>query len=197
MRVKTIGLIFFALFIASLAHTSHSHTAGETHSHSEETPKVTKTKSSATSQNDLWFQALVATAFIGVAPILVLFFIPLVKKEKGSEEISVNVPLLKTLLSFAVGGLLGDVFLHLLPHAMEAQGHDEEDFHSHSHNKGESSHDHHHDLSLGLLVLGGIMTFFTIEKIMRISSGNAGHSHSHQENDKTDKKSKKKEEKKI
>lgn len=28
-------------------------------------------------------------------------------------------PFLKTLLSFAVGGLLGDVFLHLLPEAWE------------------------------------------------------------------------------
>jgi len=199
MRIKTIGFIVFALFIASLtAQHSHSHSGDNTHSHShdEEIPKVTpKPKPIIVSQNDLWFQALVATAFIGVAPILILFFIPLIKKERGSEEVSVNIPLLKTLLSFAVGGLLGDVFLHLLPHAMEAQSHDEE-FHSHSHNKGESGHDHHHDLSLGLLILGGIMTFFLIEKIMRISSGNAAHSHSHEEKDKTEKKSKKKEEKK-
>jgi hypothetical protein len=65
--------------------------------------------------------AVLATTAIGILPIFILAFIPLVKEVKDGKETkqTVNEPLLKTLLSFAVGGLLGDVFLHLLPHAIE------------------------------------------------------------------------------
>ncbi|VDI54913.1 solute carrier family 39 (zinc transporter), member 13 [Mytilus galloprovincialis] len=57
---------------------------------------------------------------------------------------------LKLLLSFAVGGLLGDVFLHLLPEAWESLD--------------KNSHDHGGHLSVGLWVLAGILTFLVLEK---------------------------------
>jgi len=122
---------------------------------------------------NVWASALLATALIGILPIAILFFIPLTSSEEKTESgtISINHSLLKSLLSFAVGGLLGDVFLHLLPHAIESKEHEN----SHSH---QETAEHRHDLSIGFLILFGILTFFIVEKLMRIRNGD---SHSHKE----------------
>eukprot|EP00640_Fibrocapsa_japonica_P002624 CAMPEP_0113941238 /NCGR_PEP_ID=MMETSP1339-20121228/7205_1 /TAXON_ID=94617 /ORGANISM="Fibrocapsa japonica" /LENGTH=245 /DNA_ID=CAMNT_0000945329 /DNA_START=23 /DNA_END=756 /DNA_ORIENTATION=+ /assembly_acc=CAM_ASM_000762 len=61
-----------------------------------------------------------ATALISIVPTLVLPFVPLNSK-------NINGRLHRVLLAFAVGGLLGDVFLHLIPHLMgggHAHAHD-------------------------------------------------------------------------
>lgn len=88
-------------------------------------------------------------------------------------------PRLKILLAFASGGLLGDAFLHLIPHAQESVGHDHGHAHSHSH--GGHSHEggegHSHDMRVGLWVLGGIITFLAVEKGVRMIKGGHGHSH--------------------
>lgn len=55
---------------------------------------------------------------------------------------------LKILLSFAVGGLLGDVFLHLLPEAWSSD-----------------ASDGPHSMRSGLWVLAGILIFTIVEKI--------------------------------
>ena len=57
-------------------------------------------------------QALGATVLISAAPFFVLFLIPV---ESNSPR---HRSLLQILLSFASGGLLGDAFLHLIPHAL-------------------------------------------------------------------------------
>lgn len=91
-------------------------------------------------------------------------------------------PRLKTLLAFASGGLLGDAFLHLIPHAVAPHSHtDSEHTHSHSSHAGhDHSHDHGHDMFIGLWVLAGIITFLTVEKIVRILKiGHDHHGHSH------------------
>lgn len=49
---------------------------------------------------------------ISAAPFFVLFLIPV---ESNSPR---HRSLLQILLSFASGGLLGDAFLHLIPHAL-------------------------------------------------------------------------------
>lgn len=59
---------------------------------------------------------------------------------------------LKVLLSFAVGGLLGDVFLHLLPEAWSSDV------------RGSDEHDHP-SMRSGLWVLGGVLIFTIVEKI--------------------------------
>jgi solute carrier family 39 (zinc transporter), member 7 len=112
--------------------------------------------------------------------------------------------MLKILLAFAVGGLLGDVFLHLLPHA--APGHDhhhdhhehehhEHEHHEHEHHEHDHEHDHEHEhkhehgheghdhsaeLFVGLWVLMGLLSFFAIEKFVRAQHAkHGGHGHSH------------------
>ncbi|XP_076352997.1 zinc transporter catecholamines up [Tachypleus tridentatus] len=124
----------------------------------------------------LWFEALGSTFLISIAPFLILIFIPV---DNNVE----HKPLLKVLLSFASGGLLGDAFLHLIPHALiphdysvSASG--EAHFHSHgSSDTNLGSQTHSHDLSVGLWVLAGIVAFLMVEKFVRIVKG--GHSHSH------------------
>ncbi|CAO3591732.1 unnamed protein product [Absidia cylindrospora] len=58
--------------------------------------------------------SLLATAYISIFPNLLLYFVPP----------DIDTASLNTLVSFAVGGLLGDVFLHLLPHAFLGEHND-------------------------------------------------------------------------
>lgn len=87
------------------------------------------------------------------------------------------------LLAFGAGGLLGDAFLHLIPHASGGHDHGHDHGHHHHHH-GEEGHDHVHDMSVGFWVLGGLLTFFIVEKFVRIVRGeddhhHHGHSHGH------------------
>lgn len=70
--------------------------------------------------------------------------------------------------------------MHLIPHAIHPHSHHEDGGHSHSHShehEHEHSHEHGHDMSIGLWVLGGIITFLTVEKCVRLLKGGHGHSH--------------------
>lgn len=149
----------------------------------------------ARDRNMLWIEALGSTLVISILPFFILFFVPLDNREKQE-------PLLKILLSFASGGLLGDAFLHLIPHALSAQGHDHEhgEHHSHSHSHshgGEGGHDHGPDMKVGLWVLMGILLFLFVEKFVRLVKPDHSHSHggkasdnSHKNSSTTDKKTK-------
>lgn len=117
----------------------------------------------------LWITALTSTLIISAAPFFILFFVS-VDRSKEKE------PLLKILLSFASGGLLGDAFLHLIPHALSPHSHDDEgDHHGHSHS--EHHEDHGHNMGVGLSVLLGIVTFLLVEKSVRLVKGDHAHSH--------------------
>lgn len=56
-----------------------------------------------------WLGALLGSVMVGLTGVLPLLMVPAKDTSSVSEE---N---LKYMLGFAVGGLLGDVFLHLLP----------------------------------------------------------------------------------
>lgn len=93
-----------------------------------------------------WVCSLASAALVGLSGIFPLAVIPIetgeaLRKGAGAAH-------LKLLLSFAVGGLLGDVFLHLLPEAWQ--------------NIPPGSHGHSW---VGLWVLVGLLTFLVIEKI--------------------------------
>lgn len=130
-----------------------------------------------------------------MAPFLILYVIPL-------DNTEAMQPRLKILLAFASGGLLGDAFLHLIPHATAPHSHEGEDG-GHGHSHGAHSHGeeggHSHDMSVGLYVLSGIIAFLAVEKMVRLIKGGDGHGHSHgapkpvtsTTNKKTDKKEKK------
>uniref|UniRef100_UPI0037E85F24 zinc transporter Slc39a7 n=1 Tax=Semicossyphus pulcher TaxID=241346 RepID=UPI0037E85F24 len=154
----------------------HVHKEGSAHGHSHGGERVAR-EAEKRDLVELWMQAIGATLLISAAPFLILFVIPV---QSNSDK---HQNLLKVLLSFASGGLLGDAFLHLIPHALEPHSHHTED---HGHAK-EESHDHGHShgaahghmMSVGLWVLGGIIAFLVVEKFVRLLKGGHGHGHSH------------------
>lgn len=130
--------------------------------------------------SDIFVRAMGSTLLISLAPFLLLFVLPI----DNSQE---RQPFLKILLSFASGGLLGDAFLHLIPHALVPHSHgldNNEESHSHVHNHDHGDHEEHgHDMTVGLCVLLGIVTFLIVEKLVRILKGDSGHNHSHNNTD--------------
>lgn len=128
-----------------------------------------------------WALALGSTLVISVIPNLILYFIPHSWID-GSGKLNMT----KTMLSFASGGLLGDVFLHTLPHLLMGEHHHhdhEEDQHDHHHGHGHLCCDHekgyldkllgpwmkdeHSRASfVGLNMLLGFFVFFVFEKMM-------------------------------
>lgn len=177
LSIKSIFLVLF-LIIASChchdGHHHHSHDQPPSFKYSREAniwkdsppppPPAPRIKSLDT--QTLWLHAMGSTLLISAAPFFILFFVPLDNTEQKQ-------PLLKILLAFASGGLLGDAFLHLIPHATVSES---PHSHSHSHSHGEEEH-HAHDMSVGLWVLAGIVTFLMVEKMVRILKGGHGHSH--------------------
>ncbi|KAL7070638.1 hypothetical protein ACQ4LE_009978 [Meloidogyne hapla] len=122
----------------------------------------------------LWTYSIGSTLLISAFPCFILAFIPI---DSNANEES---PLLRTLLAFGAGGLLGDAFLHLIPHSMPSNGHSHSHSHSHSHKGGNDEEEHMpHDLSVGTWVLVGFMTFFIVEKIVRLLRGEESSSHGH------------------
>ena len=177
-------LVIFCVALVS-AHGDHAHSSWEA-------LKIFAGPFESTWQ--LWLYAIVSTILISAAPFLILCFIPL-------ENTSQHASLLKVLLSFASGGLLGDAFLHLIPHAVSPHAHssnhehhdhgdhmhEEHHLHEHDHVTGHAHHDHHddhmhshdhmQDMVVGLWVLAGIVTFLIVEKFVRLAKGGHGHGH--------------------
>ena len=171
------------------SHDSHGHDHGhDHHSHNHDhyekqkyihhgTSSSSKLPSRDGNLTTKWLQAIGATLLISAAPFFILFFIPL---QSNSAE---QQPLLKILLAFASGGLLGDAFLHLIPHAISPHSHGSGDGHEHSHSHqhshdGEHHHDHSSEMAVGLWVLAGLIAFLMVEKFVRLVKGGHGHSHS-------------------
>ena len=75
--------------------------------------------------------------------------------------VALSPAMLSRLVSYAVGALLGAAFLEILPHALEASGNAER---------------------TGALVLGGVLLFFVLEKLVLWRHSHAmpgGHAHEH------------------
>lgn len=113
---------------------------------------------------------------ISAAPFFILYFIPL-------DNTDSMQPRLKVLLAFASGGLLGDAFLHLIPHATHNHLHGEEghshEHHHHDHGHSHGGHNHTEHMTVGLWVVAGIITFLAVEKVVRLIKDETGHGHSH------------------
>ncbi|XP_072777313.1 zinc transporter SLC39A7 isoform X9 [Taeniopygia guttata] len=109
--------------------------SGHPHPHLYGPPK-TKTRPDTA---QVWLQTMGAALGVSLAPHLLLLLVP---ADSGSPR---RRGLLRLLLSFAAGGLLGDAFLHLIPHALvfaPTAPHDHHEGHGHSHH-GHAPHDHH------------------------------------------------------
>lgn len=150
---------------------SHLHSHVHSHSHGHSHGHCSQHKSFRQDSLTMWLSAIGATLLISAAPFFILFFIPLQRNDAQSR------PFLNVLLSFASGGLLGDAFLHLIPHAIYAMKPVETTYMSDSE---AHPHDHAHEMKIGLWVLAGIVAFLIIEKFIRaVKGGKHSHSHSH------------------
>ncbi|XP_076585657.1 zinc transporter ZIP13 [Chaetodon auriga] len=97
----------------------------------------------------VWLLSLVGSVAVGLSGIFPLLVIPIeagaaLKTEAGGQK-------LKQLLSFAIGGLLGDVFLHLLPEAWALSG--------------SAAGKQNHYMTQGLWVIVGLLAFLLLEKM--------------------------------
>ncbi|XP_019407405.1 PREDICTED: zinc transporter ZIP13 [Crocodylus porosus] len=145
-----------ALFLLSMACEAHQPTGS--HAVSSANPLCEKEVESwgnlfSGERLDAWICSLIGSVMVGLSGVLPLLVIPLetgvtLRSEAGSCR-------LKQLLSFAIGGLLGNVFLHMLPEAWA---------YTCSATAGEGQSFHQQKL-LGLWVIIGFLTFLVLEKI--------------------------------
>ncbi|XP_074415869.1 zinc transporter ZIP13, partial [Austrofundulus limnaeus] len=103
----------------------------------------------------VWLLSLVGSVAVGLSGIFPLLVIPIeagaaLKTEAGCQK-------LKQLLSFAIGGLLGDVFLHLLPEVWAVSD--------------PSAGNQNHYTTQGLWVIVGLFAFLLLEKMFPDQDG--------------------------
>lgn len=97
-----------------------------------------------------WLFSALASVLVGLSGILPLLIIPI--DETASFKDGAGAATLRILLSFAVGGLLGDVFLHLLPEAWQ-------------HDLAATKEGEHVSMKCGLWCLFGMLVFIVVEKL--------------------------------
>ncbi|KAL2806144.1 zinc transporter ZIP13 isoform a precursor [Daubentonia madagascariensis] len=112
---------------------------------------------------DTWICSLLGSLMVGLSGVFPLLVIPLemgtmLRSEAGARR-------LKQLLSFALGGLLGNVFLHLLPEAWA---------YTCSTSPGGEGQSLQQQQQLGLWVIAGILTFLALEKMFLDSKEREG-----------------------
>ncbi|KAJ7126784.1 ZIP-like iron-zinc transporter [Mycena epipterygia] len=110
------------------------------------------------------WNSILGTFYISSVPNFILAFIPA----------QINANTLNTMTAFATGGLLSDVFLHLVPHSFMGE----------NHNPGQVQFvmvEEKRNILIGLGIFTGFAAFFMMEKTLRVLGGEegAGHSHSH------------------
>ena len=99
-----------------------------------------------------WFYASLCSSLVGLSGLFPVFLLSLGKTSEKQ---------LQFMLSFACGGLLGDVFLHLLPEAHERIA------------TVAATHEEAHAMhsALGLWMIAGILTFIVLEMMMKEAEG--------------------------
>lgn len=110
------------------------------------------------------WNSILGTFYISSVPNFILAFIPA----------QINTNTLNTMTAFATGGLLSDVFLHLIPHAFMGES------------QAPGVHfvvvEEKRNIIIGLAIFVGFASFFFMEKTLRVLSeggDDQGHSHSH------------------
>ncbi|KAI0956104.1 hypothetical protein AcV7_006597 [Taiwanofungus camphoratus] len=116
------------------------------------------------------WNSVLGTFYISSVPNFILAFIPA----------QINPNTLNTMTAFATGGLLSDVFLHLVPHSFMGE-HQDSNVHF-------VMVEEKRNILIGLGIFIGFASFFIMEKTLRVlgnEDGHAGHSHSHSHGDKS------------
>lgn len=132
--------------------------------------------SSALSGFALWVNALGCSLLVSLASLICLILLPVMFVQGKPAKWFVDA-----LALFGAGAMLGDAFLHQLPHAFggghahSSDHHESHAHHDHDHShSGSPSHSHSiQDLSVGLSVLAGIVVFLLVEKLVRYVEENS------------------------
>ncbi|XP_058079563.1 IAA-alanine resistance protein 1 isoform X2 [Magnolia sinica] len=134
----------------------------------------------------LWIHSMGCSLLVSMASLVCLIILPVIFYQGKPSKMVVD-----SLAVFGAGAMLGDAFLHQLPHAFggeQSHSHDHhsdhvhDEFHNHGHGQ---SHSHSlKDLSVGLSILSGIVLFLMVEKVVRYveahsSKGTHGWGHVH------------------
>lgn len=122
-------------------------------------------------------QAWISTLFISIVPIFFIYALNIMFLASPRLKDSV----IYYLISFAIGGLLGDVFFHTLPHLSSGSHDHGSDDHHHHHDHSHDHHGHSHDpdqMVNNSIIISGIVAFFLIEKVISNYLG-TGHNHTH------------------
>ncbi|KAK8865650.1 hypothetical protein IAR55_000795 [Kwoniella newhampshirensis] len=110
------------------------------------------------------WNSVLATFYISSIPNFILLAVPA----------TLDPTSLNTMIAFATGGLLGDVFLHLVPHSFFGENHDE---------SGSRTMivEEKRNIVIGGAIFLGFAAFFVLDKTMRVlnSSAEGGDSHGH------------------
>jgi zinc transporter 13 len=108
---------------------------------------------------------MLCSALVGLSGLFPIFLLSHKDENGNNTEVEKNKKIscepsnLRFLLSFAVGGLIGDVFLHLLPEAQQQL--------RESVLRGDTDW-HFGQMRLGLWVLAGLLTFVIVEMMFSI-----------------------------
>ena len=139
---KSLSLIcFICVALAALAVPSFAHIHSHKVKHYEQDRVTVHT----------WIYSLLSSAAVGACGVFPLVVNRWIRLDSGCKDKAA----FRSLLSFAVGGLLGDVFLHLLPEAWGAHNRDV-------------------GMSLGVWVIVGLLSFMLVEKIVKITEEATG-----------------------
>lgn len=113
------------------------------HIHSQKVTGLDRERLSTTT----WTLSVLSAAAVGACGVMPLLLNRCVRLDRADK----NNQTMQAVLSFAVGGLLGDVFLHLLPEAWGPQ------------------REGRHVCSVGVWVLVGLFVFMCVEKLARVT----------------------------
>ncbi|CAO2841284.1 unnamed protein product [Amaranthus hypochondriacus] len=142
----------------------------------------------------LWIHSMGCSLLVSLASLICLTIVPILCAHGTPSKAVVDAMAL-----FGAGAMLGDAFLHQLPHAFSGGHSHAHDHHVHSEDSHSHSHSHAHsleDLSIGLSILTGIVVFLIVEKVVRyveeVSGGEHSgmHAHHHHHHRKSSKKHK-------
>eukprot|EP00951_Prasinocladus_malaysianus_P022859 scaffold192832_cov44-Prasinocladus_malaysianus.AAC.1 len=121
--------------------------------------------------------ALGSTLLVSFISLICLAALPLVYGVAGAQAFG-RPPewLMEAMTAFSGAAMLGDAFIHQIPHALERQSHHHDHGQGHQHSQPMANmaiyladHKQWNDAvqEPGVIVIAGITLFFIIEKIMR------------------------------
>ena len=160
-------------------HDHHHHHHHDHHAHHAHTHLSPRFDIESFGRRRLYAMAMGASLGVSCASLVAVCLIPLVLP--SSSDSGARVPsrrVVRALSAFAVGALLGDAFLHQLPHAYAAAASAD----------ARETHDRREPVSplaatiraqrVGLATMAGALAFYLVERLVR-AHGTGAHGHAH------------------